>query len=188
MSLLQEILQYNQEFLERNKVSDGVEKNLVSKVPAREVGILTCMDTRLVNFMEQALGIERGEANIIKTAGNSISGVFDSVVRSFLVAIYELGVSEIFVIGHYGCGMINTTSDSLTKAMLSRGVAPEAIKMIHHELSHWADGFSNPVQNVQETVVSLRANPLIPKDVVVHGLMIDPNSGKIDIVDAGYEL
>lgn len=95
MNLLNEILRHNQEFLERNKPGHGNEVEPVSKVPTREVAILTCMDTRLVNFMEQALGIERGHAKVIKSAGNSISGMFDSVVRSLLVCIYELGVSEI---------------------------------------------------------------------------------------------
>ena len=188
MNLLSEVLRHNQEFLERNKPGYGDVTEPVSKVPTREVAILSCMDTRLVNFMEQALGIERGHAKVIKSAGNSISGVFDSVVRSLLVCIYELGVSEIFVIGHYECGMAKTTSESLTKAMLSRGVAPEAIQMVRHELEHWADGFSHPVDNVQETVSMLRMNPLIPKDVAIHGLMIHPNSGEVEVVETGYDL
>ena len=84
--------------------------------------------------------------------------------------------------------MAKTTSESLTKAMLSRGVAPEAIQMVHHELEHWADGFSHPVDNVQETVSMLRMNPLIPKDVAVHGLMMHPNTGEVEVVEVGYEL
>ena len=188
MNLLNEILRHNREFLDNSTQEHGDEIPTVSKVPTREIAILTCMDTRLVNFMEQALGIERGHAKVIKSAGNSISGMFDSVVRSLLVCIYELGVSEIFVIGHYECGMAKTTSESLTKAMLSRGVAPEAIQMVRHELEHWADGFSHPVDNVQETVSMLRMNPLSPKDVAVHGLMMHPNSGEVEVVEVGYEL
>ena len=188
MNLLNEILRHNREFLDSTSQEHGDERPTVSKVPTREIAILTCMDTRLVNFMEQALGIERGHAKVIKSAGNSISGMFDSVVRSLLVCIYELGVSEIFVIGHYECGMAKTTSESLTTAMLSRGVSPDAIQMIRHELEHWADGFSHPVDNVQETVSMLRMNPLIPKDVTVHGLMMHPNSGEVEVVEVGYEL
>ena len=180
MNLLNEILRHNREFLDHTTQEHGDEPPTVSKVPTREIAILTCMDTRLVNFMEHA--------KVIKSAGNSISGMFDSVVRSLLVCIYELGVSEIFVIGHYECGMAKTTSESLTKAMLSRGVSPDAIQMVRHELEHWADGFSHPVDNVQETVSMLRMNPLIPKDVAVHGLMIHPNSGEVEVVEVGYDL
>ena len=85
MNLLNEILRHNREFLDHTNQEHGDEVPTVSKVPTREIAILTCMDTRLVNFMEQALGIERGHAKVIKSAGNSISGMFDSVVRSLLV-------------------------------------------------------------------------------------------------------
>ena len=59
MNLLNEILRHNREFLESSVQEHGDTPPTVSKVPTREIAILTCMDTRLVNFMEQALGIER---------------------------------------------------------------------------------------------------------------------------------
>lgn len=186
MNLLQEILKHNREFINNTSSKEAAINTGVSKVPTREIAILTCMDTRLVNFMEGALGIERGHAKILKNAGNCVTGPFDSVVRSLLVCIYELGVSEIFVIGHYECGMAKTTSKSLTERMLERGISQEAILMIDHELKHWADGFSHPVENVEETVAHLRMNPLIPKDVAIHGLMIHPHTGEIDVIVDGY--
>lgn len=41
----------------------------------------------------------------IKNAGGVISHPFGSAVRSLLIAIYELGVEEIFVVGHTDCGV-----------------------------------------------------------------------------------
>jgi carbonic anhydrase len=32
----------------------------------------------------------------------------------------------------------------------------------------------------------LRANPLIPKDVPIHGLMFDPGTGIAEVLVAGY--
>lgn len=186
MSLLKELIQFNKEFVE-NPPQEVVEENSsVTKLPSREIAILTCMDTRLVNFLEDALGIGRGEAKVLKTAGNCITGPFDGVVRSLLVCIYELGVKELFVIGHYECGMVKTTADGLTKKMQERGVSEDAIFMIQKEMEHWADGFQHPVSNVVETVELLRHNPLIPKDVPVHGLMLHPHSGEMDVVVDGY--
>ena len=101
------------------------------------------------------------------------------MVRSLLVCIYELGIKEILVIGHHECGMAKTTSASMTQAMLNRGVAPEAIHMIARELKEWADEFQHPEENVEITVDQLRLNPLIPKDVPVHGLMFHPRSGRL---------
>ncbi len=63
--------------------------------------------------------------------------------------------------------------------MLERGISPDAIKMVEKELKEWADGFQNPEQNVRDVVKLLREDPLIPKDVKVHGLMFHPRSGKL---------
>jgi len=94
-----------------------------------------------------------------------------------------LGVKEIAIIGHHECGMAKTTSQSLTKAMTERGVSPDAIKMVEKEMIEWADSFQRPEENVKEVVKQLRENPLIPKDVKVHGLMFHPRSGKLELLD-----
>lgn len=187
MAILDEILESNKVFCANPPVDYTQEDLKASKLPQKEIAIITCMDTRLVNFLEPALGIGRGEAKVIKTAGNGVTGVFDGTVRSLLVCIYELGIKEIIVIGHHECGMAKTTSEGLTKAMLSRGIAPEAIHMIRKELQEWADEFQHPEQNVEDTVDALRMNPLIPKDVPIHGLMFHPRSGKLDLIVNGYK-
>ncbi|MBQ1509701.1 MAG: carbonic anhydrase, partial [Selenomonadaceae bacterium] len=163
------------------------EDHQKSKLPQKQVAIITCMDTRLVNFLEPALGLARGDAKVIKTAGNSVTGVFDGTIRSLMVCIYELGVKEILVIGHHECGMAKTTSQSLTNAMLSRGVPKEAIHMVAKELREWADEFHHPEQNVRDTVEAIRLNPLIPSDVPTHGLIFHPRTGKLDVIIDGYE-
>ncbi len=182
MALIDEILQVNKEFCENPPENYEGEDHHKSKLPKKHLAILTCMDTRLVTFLEPALGLKRGDAKIIKNAGNCITGPFDSTVRSLLVCIYELGVKEIAVIGHHECGMAKTTSESLTKAMIERGVSPDAIKMVEKELIEWADGFQKPEENVQSAVAQLRSNPLIPKDVKIHGLMFHPRTGEVELV------
>lgn len=54
-------------------------------------------------FLEPAIGIGRGDAKIIKNAGNA--AVDRDVIRSVAAAIHALGVEEVMVIGHYDCGM-----------------------------------------------------------------------------------
>ncbi len=187
MSVLEDLLKANQEFCEHPPVDYTQEDVKTSKLPRRQIAIVTCMDTRLVDFLEPSLGIKRGEAKIIKTAGNCIVGNFDGTIRSLLVCIFELGVKEIFVIGHHECGMAHTTSKELIAKMLERGVRPEAIHMIQDDLVKWADEFCQPEHNVRKTVEQLRLNPLIPKDIIVHGLMSHPRTGKIEVVVNGYE-
>lgn len=64
---------------------------------------MTCMDTRLVELLPAALGLKNGDVKIIKNAGAVISNPFGSAVLSLLIAIFELGVEEIMVIGHTDC-------------------------------------------------------------------------------------
>lgn len=87
------------------------------------------------------MGIARGEAKVIKAAGNMITGPFDEVIRSLMVAVYELGVTEIMVVGHEDCGMQHSTSASLKERMLARGVKPEAIAAVEGEFAKWVDAF-----------------------------------------------
>ena len=179
MSIIEELIEANKKYLANPPVDYTNEDHHASKLPKKKLAIVTCMDTRLVNFLEPALGLERGDVKMIKVVGNVVTGVFDSVIKSLMVAIYELGVKDVAVIGHEECGMKKTTSESLTKAMLERGIAPDAIKMVERELVEWADAFKEPEQNVRDAVAAIRSNPLIPKDVGVHGLLCHPRTGKL---------
>ena len=82
--IIKELKAANEAFLQKS-AKEGLA--VVDKYPKRSLVILTCMDTRLVNFLEPALGLERGDAKIIKVAGNTVSDGFDSVLGSLLVAV-----------------------------------------------------------------------------------------------------
>lgn len=75
--------------------------------------VLTCMDTRLVELLPKAMNLHNGDAKIIKNAGAIVSHPFGSIMRSIIVAVYELDADEVFVIGHYDCGMTGLNSDSV---------------------------------------------------------------------------
>ena len=92
--MIDEILAYNKRFVE----SGAYRQFQTSKYPDKKIAILTCMDTRLVELLPAALGIRNGDVKMIKNAGGMITGPFDSAVRSLLVGIVELGVTEVMVI------------------------------------------------------------------------------------------
>lgn len=187
MTVLDQILVSNHKFMQHLPQEYACPSKQIGKYPKRQIAIITCMDTRLVDFLEPALGIGRGEAKMIKTAGNTITDVFSETIRSLLVCIFELGVKEIFVIGHEDCGMMHSTSQNLIEKMTARGISPDAIAMVKSKLEHWTDSFEHPVENVIDAVHKIKANPLIPKDVTVHGLIVHPHSGEAEVLINGYE-
>lgn len=191
---LAEIVSANKKFIHNlpeeylcHDCEDPTQPADVSKYPDKHLAIYSCMDTRLVDFLEPAMGIARGEAKTIKAAGNSIANPFGVIIRSLIVAIYELGVQEILVVGHEDCGMSKSTSKGLIEKMLARGVHPSAIHLIEKELEQWVDGFHDPVENVIQTTTKIRTNPFIPQDIPVHGLMFCPRTGEITVIINGYE-
>ncbi|HYF95851.1 MAG TPA: carbonic anhydrase [Symbiobacteriaceae bacterium] len=179
MSLLDEILAHNRRFVEERE-------RPLSKVPARKIAMFTCMDTRLVEFLEPAMGLGRGDAKVIKNAGNTLVSADGSVVRSLVVAVYSLGCEEIYVIGHRDCGMSQLDEDELERRMLERGVPRQLLTLLHPSLVEWVGGFHNAEANVKNVVAQLRSNPLLPRDVPIHGMMFDPANGRLELLVDGY--
>lgn len=176
--MIQEMLQYNKEFV----ASKGYEKFATSKFPDKKIAIVTCMDTRLVELLPAALGIKNGDVKMIKNAGGTITNPFDSTVRSLLVAIYELGVNEIMIIGHTGCGVQGMDAQEMLHLMKERGVDEEHISLMRHcgiDLDSWLHGFEDTDAAVLETVDLVKNHPLVPKDIVVRGYIMDSETGAL---------
>ena len=187
MNSLEQILQANDHFVKNLPIEYTSICPAADKFPSRQLAIFTCMDTLLVDFLEPARGISRGQAKVIKNAGNSITGPFEATIRSLVISIFELGVKEIVVIGHLDCGLATTDSQKLIQKMLDRGISADAIKMIEKEMENWVDHIHHPLENVEEAVSKIRKNPLIPQDVPVHGLMFNPHTGDLRVVVNGYD-
>ncbi|MDO4947615.1 carbonic anhydrase [Fibrobacter sp. UWH9] len=176
--MIQEMLAYNKEFV----ANKGYEKFATSKYPDKKIAIVTCMDTRLVELLPAALGIKNGDVKMIKNAGGTITNPFDSTVRSLLVAIYELGVNEIMIIGHTGCGVQGMDAQEMLHLMKERGVDEEHISLMRHcgiDLDSWLHGFEDTEAAVLETVDLVKNHPLVPKDIVVRGYIMESETGAL---------
>ena len=181
-TLLQEILTNNHEFLANNRCTKEI-----SKYPQKKFALLTCMDTRLVELINKALGIHRGDAKIIQNAGTSLIGEMGETVKSLLLTIYVFDIKEIFIVGHYDCGVALTSSKDILHNMRSRGVSEQQLKLIEKDFQVWLDPYTDPAKNVLTVIKKLKANPFIPNDIPIHGLIIDPHTGKLDLLADGYK-
>ena len=179
--MINEMLAYNKKFVEEKMY----EKYAASKFPNKKIAIVTCMDTRLTELLPAALGIKNGDCKIIKNAGGVVSSQFGSVVRSLLVAIIELGVEEVMIIGHTDCGVSHIDADMMTRHLQMRGISLETIDMIKYcgiDFDTWLAGFETVEKSVEETVHNLRHHPLIPKDVRIGGYVINTDTGELSVI------
>ncbi|MDE5969707.1 MAG: carbonic anhydrase [Muribaculaceae bacterium] len=174
--MIDEILKYNREFVEKGEY----RQYATSKYPDKRIAIVTCMDTRLIHLLPAALGLKNGDVKMIKNAGGTITNPFDSTMRSLLVAIYELGVNEVMVIGHTGCGVQGMDAEEMLELMRKRGVDDEHISLMRHcgiDLNSWLHGFTDTDDAVRETVDLITNHPLMARDVRVAGYIIDSETG-----------
>jgi carbonic anhydrase len=182
MSQLSEILEYNQAFVDNKEY----EQFRTDKFPDKRMVILTCMDARLVELLPKALNLKNGDAKIIKNAGAIVSHPFGSVMRSIIVAIYELNANEVLVIGHHDCGMMGLNSKLLLDKALDRGISDKVMSTLGHsgiDLERWLTGFNKVQEGVSKSVGTIKNHPLLPVDILVHGLIIDPVTGKLEVLE-----
>ena len=186
MTILSEILDHNETFVR----SREYEAFRTDQFPNKKLVILTCMDTRLVELLPRAMGVRNGDVKMIKNAGAIVSHPFGSVMRSILVAVYELGAAEVAVVGHHNCGMTGLSCSKVLEKVRQRVADPNVIDTLGHagiDLQRWLVGFDHVEDGVRKSVEVIRHHPLLPTDVPVHGMIIHPETGKLDLLVDGYQ-
>ncbi|WP_188631866.1 beta-class carbonic anhydrase [Lentibacillus kapialis] len=178
------MLEYNLEFVNQKKY----EPLKTDNIPNKRTVIFTCMDTRLVELLPKALNIKNGDVKMVKNAGAILRNPFDSIMKGILVAIYELKAERVMVIGHHDCGMSHADPAALRQSLLENGITEETLNTLNHsgiDLESEFKGFNSVEDSVKESASVIRSHPLLPSYVNVHGLVIDPATGKLDLVTKG---
>ncbi|MNI09145.1 Beta-carbonic anhydrase 1 [compost metagenome] len=186
MTMVSEFLQYNKQFVE----DKHYEQYLTDKYPDKKIVILTCMDTRLVELLPKAMNLRNGDAKIIKNAGAILTQPFGSAMRSILIAIYEMGAKEVFVIGHTGCGMTNLDTSGMVEKFRNNGISDKVLSTLENSgirMERFLRGFNNPEEGVTHSVGIIRNHPLTPTFIPVHGCIINAETGLLDLIIDGYE-
>jgi carbonic anhydrase len=149
------------------KTAVNHDPSLANK-PAPKIAILTCMDPRL-NDLLQWLDIKPADADVIRNVGTAAT---TDVVRSLMFSIHVLGVREIMIVGHTGCGMEIFSED-------------EFEKHIHEKTGVWAVApdkfhcYSDVNLATEKQILKLRSHPWIPSDITIRGFVFDLATGEL---------
>lgn len=137
--------------------------------PARRAAVVACMDSRMPIFA--ILGLDRGEAHIIRNAGGVVT---DDVIRSLCLSQRALGTREIILIHHTDCGLQKVTEDGFkTELEEELGVRPD-----------WAvEAFDDPYIAVRQSMQRLLRSPFILHKDHIRGFVYDVTTGLLDEVD-----
>jgi carbonic anhydrase len=136
--------------------------------PAPKLAILTCMDPRL-NDLLKWLDIKPADADVIRNVGTAATS---DVVRSLMFSIHVLGVPEIMIIGHTGCGMEMFSEEEFENHLHKQsGVWAVAPDKFHF--------YTDVNRATQKQVLKLRSHPWIPSKVVIRGFVFDLATGQL---------
>src|SRR5690625_2620052 len=148
---LEEMLKFNEQFVAKKEY----EKYETDSYPNKRMVVFTCMESRLIELLPKALNIENGDVKMLKNAGAIIRKPFDSIMKSILMAIYELKAEEVVVIGHYDCGMSKTNTDQLLKKMKTKGISKcrlQTIDRLGIDLHEEFHGFDTVEESIKQSV------------------------------------
>ncbi|KAF7437175.1 hypothetical protein PC9H_004011 [Pleurotus ostreatus] len=150
---------------------DTGKEGPIALPPTKRLAIVTCMDARINPFSQ--LGIDLGEAHIIRNAG----GVARDALRSLIISQRLLGTREIAVYHHTGCGLVTMTTPGLQK--LVKDADPtnaEAGKQIDN--IDFLEYGPDLEKSVRDDVQFLQNSPLILKGTKITGWIWDVETEK----------
>jgi carbonic anhydrase len=159
MTVTDELLQNNARY------ADGFDKGDLPLPPAKGVAVVACMDARI--HVSKILGLEEGEAHIIRNAGGIVS---DDAIRSLAISQRLLGTREIVLIHHTDCGMLTFSDDEFRRQIEEEtGVRPE-----------WAaEAFPDLDSDVRQNIARIKASPFIPHKDSVRGFVYEVETGRL---------
>ncbi|GAA1468940.1 beta-class carbonic anhydrase [Microbacterium thalassium] len=187
MSVREEILEANVAY-----AADFGARSELALPPARGFAILTCMDARL--DPAQYAGLAEGDAHVIRNAGGRAS---EDAIRSLVISYKLLGTREFFVIHHTDCGMEFFTNEVmsglLAQSLETAELGPDGFRDVGQGPGTDAGAavdwltISDQAQAVVDDVVRIKASPMVPARIPVHGFVYDVRSGRLIEIEAATE-
>lgn len=180
MQLFEAILDANHRALAGDERAGLRPDDFAASLP---VAVLTCYDPRMHPLMPEVLGVPEADFIWITNAGNVVTGPLGGTAQSLALACAVHDAKEIAVIGHTDCRFFQMNQQRLLDRLQSRGLNTGSAA---GRLEAFLGRLVNERTNVMAAVRSLRDSFLIPRDVPIHGLMVDIESGQLDWVTNGY--
>jgi len=174
------LLSRNQEWMEAKDGSNTVNDSLKTIV-------LACMDSRVQ--VERIFNAKPGELLVLKNAGNLIT---EDIIRSLLVAIFELKAKFLIIMGHTRCGMsilgnkekiehLNIKLGNQTLDKLHEKMEQDPLKWFGFFIEgKWVENVINQVNYIRQTLSELIDECNIP---CIIPAIYDLDSGEVKFLN-----
>ncbi len=184
---LDEILEINQAHVQSPEAGQYTRTLL----PGDRV-LFTCMDPRV---SLAAVGADKpNEEGVVVRVVRNPGGKPE--FKAAFILCYLANMKEFAFVAHTDCGLIKSFNDPdrLIQRMKER-LGEEGFQRakavigepLREKLVAWLDAFEDPYEDVRRRVETFKNHPLVPPDVIVHGLVQDIFTDKVEVVVNGYE-
>jgi carbonic anhydrase len=147
----------------------------------RQLLVVACMDERIP--IEDALGLDLGDAHVFRNAGGKVTS---DVVRSAALTTNFFETTEIIVVNHTDCGMMSAPDDAVVEGLeaaaggslddVALDPALPELDIGDASIADWVRMTDDIDEACRTQIDLLRAHPLIPDDVTVHGYVYEVES------------
>lgn len=158
MAVIDEFLQANERY------AQAFQKGGLALPPARKVAAVVCMDARI--DPARALGLEEGDAHVIRNAGGRVS----DALRSLAISQTLLGTEAVAIVHHTDCGMLTFRDEDIRGTLRTRGVDADHVAFLP---------FADLDQSVRDDLAAYHASPLVRHDIPVRGFVYDVKTGRL---------
>ena len=158
------VLETNREFARTFASRD------VPPQPRRHLLFVLCMDARIDPL--RTLGLDTGDAHIIRNAGGRVA----DALRSIAISQSMLGTEAVLIIHHTKCGMA-APSDEVVRSAIRKTTGawiPEIPLLTFRDLR----------ASVQDDLRTYRACSYVRQDIMVRGFVYDVDSGLLSEVES----
>jgi len=134
-------------------------------VPAKQVAIVTFMDSRIDNF--RIFGLDSGEVHILRNAGGLVT---EDVLRSLVLSQRRLKTREVILMQHTDCGLHMTDE---------RALRAEIAAETGQEPPYAFGAFTDLDETMRAAIVRVREHPFLPHRDRVRGFIYEVETGHL---------
>ena len=192
--ILRKLLEGNNRFIEGETENPRRKPGDFAKLVAGQnpiAVIVGCSDSRVPPELLFDQGV--GDLFVVRVAGNVISGAGATIKGSIEYAVAELGVSLIMVLGHSGCGAVQSAIKHIDASDALPGAINELVRTIKPAVTATKGQAGDPLENAikanvrigVERLKSLEpilAAPVRERKVKVVGGVYDLRTGRVTVV------
>ncbi|WP_227396868.1 carbonic anhydrase [Jeotgalibacillus aurantiacus] len=156
---------------------------MMDRVDTKKVMVITDFDQRVDSSLKEITNRGAEELLVFNSYGALISQPYGCLMRNVILALYNEGVQDIYIVAEKGQ---HQDLDDLLEKMKEAGITDHTLNTLNyldavqHNVLDWLAGPSDVHDAMRKNKELIMKHPLIPKTVTVRTFIIDRETG-------GYE-